>query len=134
MKLNSCVVFMKQDDNLFPFLTTRETLMFSARLRLPGSMKHTEKAQRVSALIEQLGLVACADTHVGNEKVATLTLCLYLSLSAVGCPLVGVLDRFLEIRNSLTRFLIVFKCANIWVCDLKIRLGCCIGFNRADVT
>jgi hypothetical protein len=43
--------------------------MFSARLRLPGSMKLEEKKNRVEHLIEMLGLKECADTYVGDEKV-----------------------------------------------------------------
>ncbi|KAH9545510.1 hypothetical protein CY35_12G051800 [Sphagnum magellanicum] len=61
--------YVMQDDALFPHLTTRETLMFSARLRLPGSMSNQEKARRVDSLIQQLGLVECANTYVGDEKV-----------------------------------------------------------------
>lgn len=54
---------------MYPTLTTRETLMFSARLRLPGSMKFEEKRSRVESLIEMLGLKDCADTYVGDQKV-----------------------------------------------------------------
>lgn len=61
--------YVMQDDNLFPLLTTRETLMFSARLRLSNSMPMSEKAQRVNSLIQQLGLAECADTRVGDEKI-----------------------------------------------------------------
>lgn len=43
--------------------------MFSARLRLPGSMKLEEKRNRAESLIEMLGLKECADTYVGDEKV-----------------------------------------------------------------
>lgn len=71
---------MVQDDALFPCLTTRETLMFSARLRLPGSMSYQEKAQRVDSLIQQLGLVSCADTYVGDQKVRSPT-----SLVSIPC-------------------------------------------------
>ena len=63
---------MVQDDNLFPLLTTRETLMFSARLRIPNTMSYAEKAERVDSLIQQLGLQACADTKVGDEEVIFL--------------------------------------------------------------
>jgi ABC-type glutathione transport system ATPase component len=65
--------YVMQDDALFPHLTTRETLMFSARLRLPGNMSNQEKARRVDSLIQQLGLVECANTYVGDEKVLPVT-------------------------------------------------------------
>ncbi|KAG0601724.1 hypothetical protein M758_11G135300 [Ceratodon purpureus] len=61
--------YVTQDDAMYANLTTRETLMFSARLRLPGSMKLEEKKRRVENLIEMLGLTECADTYVGDEKV-----------------------------------------------------------------
>lgn len=60
---------MVQDDAMYATLTTRETLMFSARLRLPGNTKLEEKKKRVESLIEMLGLNECADTYVGDEKV-----------------------------------------------------------------
>jgi len=47
-------------------LTVRENLMFSANLRLPQTMKHEEKSDRVDEAIEDLGLDKCADTKVGR--------------------------------------------------------------------
>lgn len=72
-----------QDDALFPHLTTRETLMFSARLRLPGSMSNQEKARRVDSLIQQLGLVECANTYVGVRRFCPLPLRPLFSSSAI---------------------------------------------------
>lgn len=60
--------------------------MFSARLRLPGSMSNQEKARRVDSLIQQLGLVECANTYVGDEKVLPVTsppLCSLLPLFVI---------------------------------------------------
>eukprot|EP00246_Nothoceros_aenigmaticus_P014386 TRINITY_DN5430_c0_g1_i1.p1 TRINITY_DN5430_c0_g1~~TRINITY_DN5430_c0_g1_i1.p1 ORF type:complete len:704 (+),score=97.37 TRINITY_DN5430_c0_g1_i1:271-2382(+) len=61
--------YVQQDDALFPLLTTTETLMFSARFRLPASMSHAEKQRRVEVIIQQLGLKSCANTFVGNDLV-----------------------------------------------------------------
>jgi len=47
-----------QDDRLYPLLTVRETLEFSARLRLPGSLPWPQKRARVEDLLTQLGLEA----------------------------------------------------------------------------
>eukprot|EP00850_Spirogloea_muscicola_P005776 SM000027S09557 [mRNA] locus=s27:59882:62437:+ [translate_table: standard] len=58
-----------QDDALFPMLSVRETLLFSARLRLPASMTAAEKRERVDMLVDELGLRGCADTKIGNEEV-----------------------------------------------------------------
>lgn len=61
--------YVMQDDQLFPMLTVEETLMFSARLRLPGNMSHAEKQERVQLLIDELGLGSCAKTFIGNAEV-----------------------------------------------------------------
>ncbi|GBG85744.1 hypothetical protein CBR_g40473 [Chara braunii] len=61
--------YVMQDDALFPHLTVKETLLFSARLRLPGDMPMDVKAARVDMLIATLGLRDCADTRIGNEQV-----------------------------------------------------------------
>ncbi|KAL3681208.1 hypothetical protein R1sor_024164 [Riccia sorocarpa] len=61
--------YVTQEDALFPLLTVRETLMFSARLRLPESMASSEKQERVDLVIQQLGLRNCASTKVGNDKI-----------------------------------------------------------------
>jgi hypothetical protein len=36
-------------------------------------MSNQEKARRVDSLIQQLGLVECANTYVGDEKVLPVT-------------------------------------------------------------
>eukprot|EP00271_Cylindrocystis_brebissonii_P015736 TRINITY_DN38726_c0_g1_i1.p1 TRINITY_DN38726_c0_g1~~TRINITY_DN38726_c0_g1_i1.p1 ORF type:complete len:608 (+),score=94.63 TRINITY_DN38726_c0_g1_i1:275-2098(+) len=61
--------YVMQDDALFPMLTVRETLLFSARLRLPNTMSFAEKKERVEGLIQELGLSSCADTAIGNAEV-----------------------------------------------------------------
>lgn len=62
-----------QDDRLYPLLTVRETLEFSARLRLPGSLSRAEKRARVEDLLAQLGLEACAGTRIGDGSVSDTT-------------------------------------------------------------
>ncbi|OIV92446.1 hypothetical protein TanjilG_02209 [Lupinus angustifolius] len=56
--------FVTQEDALFPSLTVRETLMYSAMLRLPGVRKVA--ATRVSELIKELGLDHIADLRIGG--------------------------------------------------------------------
>lgn len=52
---------------LFPQLTVEETLVFSAFLRLPGSMSRQEKYARVEMIMKALGLerynVQCIEEH-----------------------------------------------------------------------
>eukprot|EP00850_Spirogloea_muscicola_P005787 SM000027S09568 [mRNA] locus=s27:52714:57126:- [translate_table: standard] len=61
--------YVMQDDALFPVLTVRETLLFSASLRLPGYMAWAEKVERVDSLIEELALHHCINTKIGNEEI-----------------------------------------------------------------
>ncbi|KAJ3276195.1 hypothetical protein HDV01_005643 [Terramyces sp. JEL0728] len=58
--------FVDQEDVHLPNLTVREVLMFSASLRLPESMSHKHKVNRVEAIILQLGLAKVADSRVGD--------------------------------------------------------------------
>ena len=45
-------------------LSVRENLHFSAALRLPSSMNHKQRKERVEKIINELGLTKCADTKV----------------------------------------------------------------------
>lgn len=57
---------MTQDDNLIGTLTVRETISYSASLRLPDNMPREEKQALVEGTIVEMGLQDCADTVVGN--------------------------------------------------------------------
>ena len=57
---------MTQDDNLIGTLTVRETIMYSAQLRLPDKMLTDEKRALVEGSIIEMGLQDCADTVIGN--------------------------------------------------------------------
>ncbi|KAJ0969966.1 hypothetical protein J5N97_022843 [Dioscorea zingiberensis] len=58
--------YVTQDDNLIGTLTVRETIMYSARLRLPDKMRMEEKRALVEGTIMEMGLQDCADTVIGN--------------------------------------------------------------------
>ncbi|KAH9616019.1 hypothetical protein KSS87_003211 [Heliosperma pusillum] len=58
--------YVTQDDNLIGTLTVRETISYSARLRLPDRMPRSEKQALVESTIIEMGLQDCADTVVGN--------------------------------------------------------------------
>ncbi|XP_061427106.1 broad substrate specificity ATP-binding cassette transporter ABCG2-like isoform X1 [Lethenteron reissneri] len=61
--------YVVQDDVVMGSLTVRENFQFSAALRLPTSVSHTEKEQRVERIISELGLTKVADSKVGTELV-----------------------------------------------------------------
>ncbi|GAV64058.1 ABC_tran domain-containing protein/ABC2_membrane domain-containing protein [Cephalotus follicularis] len=56
--------YVTQDDALFPLLTVKETLMYSALLRLPGERKVV--ARRVRELMKELGLDHVASSKIGE--------------------------------------------------------------------
>ncbi|KAL8144352.1 hypothetical protein V2J09_017384 [Rumex salicifolius] len=57
---------VEQDDVLYPHLTVAETLLFTALLRLPGSLPKSSKQEQVERVISQLGLTHCRNTMVGG--------------------------------------------------------------------
>ena len=61
--------YVEQEDALFALSTVRETLMFAAQLRLGPEIPLEQKRKAVEDVIADLGLVAAADTNVGNEQI-----------------------------------------------------------------
>ncbi|XP_075790719.1 broad substrate specificity ATP-binding cassette transporter ABCG2-like isoform X2 [Pelodiscus sinensis] len=61
--------YVVQDDVVMGTLTVRENLLFSAALRLPGSISLREKEERVSQIVSELGLTKVADAKVGTELI-----------------------------------------------------------------
>ncbi|KAK4419021.1 ABC transporter G family member 23 [Sesamum alatum] len=59
--------FVAQEDTLFPLLTVKETLMFSAKFRLK-ELSAREREARVEGLMQELGLVHVADGFVGDDE------------------------------------------------------------------
>ncbi|EXC26390.1 ABC transporter G family member 22 [Morus notabilis] len=67
--LKSRIGFVTQDDVLFPHLTVKETLTYTALLRLPKSLTREEKEKRAIDVIYELGLERCQDTMIGGSFV-----------------------------------------------------------------
>lgn len=64
-----CSYVCQDDDALLPSLTVRETLRFSAGLRLPSFMTTEQKNQRADEVLMKLGLKDCADNLIGSETI-----------------------------------------------------------------
>ncbi|UNI17613.1 hypothetical protein JDV02_003944 [Purpureocillium takamizusanense] len=60
--------YVMQQDVLLPTLTVRETLQYSADLRLPPSTSARDRRRVVDEVIRELGLKECADTRIGNTQ------------------------------------------------------------------
>ncbi|KAL6505385.1 ABC transporter G member 15 [Orobanche gracilis] len=63
------VAYVTQEDVLLGTLTVRETLTFSAHLRLPTSMTKEEVKGIVERTIMEMGLQDCADRQIGNWQL-----------------------------------------------------------------
>ncbi|KAK4423480.1 ABC transporter G family member 7 [Sesamum alatum] len=61
--------FVRQEDLFFSQLTVRETLSLAAELQLQDISSVEERDEYVNDLLFKLGLVSCADSHVGDAKV-----------------------------------------------------------------
>jgi ABC-type multidrug transport system ATPase subunit len=59
--------YVTQQDVLIPSLTVRETLQYSADLRLPPPTTEKERGAIVEQVILELGLKKYADTRIGNN-------------------------------------------------------------------
>lgn len=60
------VAYVTQEDTMLGTLTVRETIAYSANLRLPSSMSKEEVNDIVEGTLLEMGLQECADGIVGN--------------------------------------------------------------------
>ncbi|PWA44303.1 ABC-2 type transporter family protein [Artemisia annua] len=60
------VAYVTQEDVLMGTLSVRETITYSAHLRLPNTMSKEEVRDTIEGTIIEMGLEDCADTLVGN--------------------------------------------------------------------
>ncbi|KAK7264052.1 hypothetical protein RJT34_31655 [Clitoria ternatea] len=60
------VAYVTQEDTLLGTLTVRETICYSANLRLPSRMSKEEVNEMVEGTIMEMGLQDCADRLIGN--------------------------------------------------------------------
>ncbi|KAG9230040.1 P-loop containing nucleoside triphosphate hydrolase protein [Amylocarpus encephaloides] len=60
--------YVMQQDVLLPTLTVRETLRYSADLRLPPPTTEEQRRKVVQEVILELGLKECADTRIGDNS------------------------------------------------------------------
>ncbi|KAJ7275585.1 P-loop containing nucleoside triphosphate hydrolase protein [Mycena haematopus] len=110
-KVSKIIGFVRQNDYLLPHLTVRETLTFSAALRLPKTVDDKTVRQIVDQTIDELGLKECADTVVGGTFRKGISGGERRRLS-IGCvlvtmPSVLILDEATTGLDATTSFLLL---------------------------
>ncbi len=65
--------YVTQDDVFEAKLTVRETILFSARLRLPSTMANAERELLTDQTIDSLGLGQCRDTEIGSASLKKIS-------------------------------------------------------------
>lgn len=63
------IAYVMQEDSLLPTATPRESFRFSASLRLPSSLSVDEINEKAEKLLDDLGLLECADVLCGNQVI-----------------------------------------------------------------
>lgn len=64
---------MTQTDELIGTLTVKETIYYSASLRIPSTVTRSEKKAIVDSTIREMGLYDCRNTPVGNWHLRGLS-------------------------------------------------------------
>ena len=106
---------MTQDDNLIGTLTVRETISYSARLRLPDKMPRSDKQALVESTIVSMGLQDCADTVIGNWHLRGISggekRRVSIALEILMRPRLLFLDEPTSGLDRFTIFLLISFCA-----------------------
>jgi ATP-binding cassette subfamily G (WHITE) protein 2 len=68
-RLKRRMAYVLQDDLFFPNLTVRETVNYTAYLKLPTNLSLQEKRDRVDEILSEVGLTRAANTIVGGMWV-----------------------------------------------------------------
>ncbi len=68
-KMKRKIAYVLQNDTFFGNLTVRETLTYTAYIKLSSRLTFPEKRQRVTDVMQELLLTKCADTPIGSALV-----------------------------------------------------------------
>ncbi|CAN4120983.1 unnamed protein product [Withania somnifera] len=114
------VAYVTQEDTLLGTLTPRETITYSAHLRLPTSMTKEEVNDIVEGTIMEMGLGDCADRLVGNWQLRGISggekKRLSIALEILVRPRILFLDEPTTGLDSASAFFVVQALKNI-SCD-----------------
>jgi ATP-binding cassette subfamily G (WHITE) protein 2 len=69
-EFNRMTGFVSQEDVLMGSMTTYEALKFTAQMKLPSTMTSAEKEERVTQLLDNMGLTRVKDNFMGFTGAA----------------------------------------------------------------
>ncbi|XP_062172082.1 ABC transporter G family member 15-like [Alnus glutinosa] len=111
------LAYMTQEDKLLGTLTVRETLTYSAHLRLPTTMTKQEINGIVEGTIIEMGLQDCADRLIGNWHLRGISggekKRLSIALEILTRPYLLFLDEPTSGLDSASAFFVVQTLRNI---------------------
>ncbi|OMO70099.1 ABC transporter-like protein [Corchorus olitorius] len=111
------VAYVTQEDTMLGTLTVRETITYSAHLRLPNDLTKEEVNDIVEATIMEMGLQECADTVIGNWHLRGISggekKRLSIALEILTMPKILFLDEPTSGLDSASAFFVVQALRNI---------------------
>ncbi|KCV72349.1 hypothetical protein H696_01742 [Fonticula alba] len=118
-ELRRLSAYVTQDDVLIASFSVRETILFSARMRLPHKVPESAKIARVNYLIKLLGLSSCAETRIsqvsGGQRRRTA-----IAVELVTSPRILFLDEPTSGLDSFTAYSVMRSLRSI------ARSGCTV--------
>ncbi|XP_055961612.1 ABC transporter G family member 15-like isoform X2 [Mercurialis annua] len=113
------ISYVTQEDYLLGNLTVKETLTYSAHLRLPRTMTNQEINSIVENIIMEMGLQDCADSKIGNWLIRGISggekRRVSISLEMLTQPRVMFLDEPTSGLDSASAFFVLKALKNIAV-------------------
>ncbi|XVF47355.1 hypothetical protein PTKIN_Ptkin03bG0102500 [Pterospermum kingtungense] len=111
------VAYVTQEDVMLGTLTVRETLTYSAHLRLPNNLSKEEVRDIVEGTIIEMGLQECGDTVIGNWHLRGISggekKRLSIALEILTMPKILFLDEPTSGLDSASAFFVVQSLRNI---------------------
>ncbi|KAK3026356.1 hypothetical protein RJ639_042653 [Escallonia herrerae] len=119
-RLDYGVAYVTQEDILLGTLTVKETITYSAQLRLPGNMTRDQVNEIVEGTIMEMGLQDCADQLIGNWHLRGISggekKRLGIALEILTRPSLLFLDEPTSGLDSASAFFVVQALRNV-CCD-----------------
>ncbi|KAK9922027.1 hypothetical protein M0R45_030510 [Rubus argutus] len=111
------ISYVTQEDIFLGSLTVRETLTYSAHLRLPSKLTKEEKIEVVEETLTKMGLQDCAETYIGNWHLRGISngekRRLSICIEILTQPHVMLLDEPTSGLDSASSFFVIWALRNI---------------------